>query len=197
MPAFFILLFNTGLAVGPIIAGKVSDRFGRVRVIAAGAVAVVLLNLILTFNTFGGAWGYAIMRMLAICVALILALPAMVYPTEVLTPKYRSICGLIVVSTALGAGILLVILFAVFIRDWRTLQLIVSFISLPSIGTFYDNSDIIYGSYDMVVLHTISGISFGILYGPYSMVLFNMKPIKPRHLFYQNPTDGCTQRYVS
>ena len=144
MPAFFILLFNTGLAIGPIIAGKVSDRFGRVRVISGGAVAVVVLNLILTFNTFGGAWGYAIMRMLAICVALILALPAMVYPTEVLTPKYRSICGLVVVSTALGAGILLVILFAVFIRDWRTLQLIVSFISLPSIGTFDQIDHILY-----------------------------------------------------
>ena len=155
MPAFFILLFNTGLAIGPIIAGKVSDRFGRVRVISGGAVAVVVLNLILTFNTFGGAWGYAIIRMLAICVALILALPAMVYPTEVLTPKYRSICGLVVVSTALGAGILLVILFAVFIRDWRTLQLIVSFISLPSIGTF----------------DQIHYIKYFISYGPYSKAI--------------------------
>ena len=157
MPAFFILLFNTGLAVGPIIAGKISDRFGRVRVIAAGAVAVVVLNLILTFNTFGGAWGYAIMRMLAICVALVLALPAMVYPTEVLTPKYRSICGLIVVSTALGAGILLVILFAVFIRDWRTLQLIVSFISLPSIGTFHH-------MYNFNMRHIIWSMSYELIY---------------------------------
>ena len=186
MPAFFILLFNTGLAIGPIIAGKVSDRFGRVRVISGGAVAVVVLNLILTFNTFGGAWGYAIMRMLAICVALILALPAMVYPTEVLTPKYRSICGLVVVSTALGAGILLVILFAVFIRDWRTLQLIVSFISLPSIGTFdqihYIKYFISYGPlwtlYNKAILYypyNMYHIIQTIAYGPYQKAILMIK----------------------
>ena len=66
--------------------------------------------------------------------ALVLALPAMVYPTEVLTPRYRSICGLLVVSTALGAGVLLVVAVAVFIREWRTLQLIMTFVPVPMLA---------------------------------------------------------------
>ena len=66
--------------------------------------------------------------------ALVLALPAMVYPTEVLTPRYRSICGLLVVSTALGAGVLLVVAIAVFVREWRTLQIILTFVPVPMLA---------------------------------------------------------------
>lgn len=66
--------------------------------------------------------------------ALVLALPAMVYPTEVLTPRYRSICGLLVVSTALGAGVLMVVVLAVFIREWRTLQVVLTFVPVPMLA---------------------------------------------------------------
>ena len=122
------------MAIGPVISAKIGEKIGRAKQMCIGGILMLIINLLITFNTFGGAWGYAVARMFGVVIAMILALPAMVYPTEVLTQKYRSICGLLVVSTALGAGILLVVLFAAFFREWRQLQLIVSFITIPSIA---------------------------------------------------------------
>ena len=133
MPAYIIMLFNIGMAIGPVISAKIGEKLGRAKQMSIGGVLILIINLLIAFNTIGGAWGYAVLRLLGVIIAMILALPAMVYPTEVLTQKYRSICGLLVVSTALGAGILLVVLFAVFCREWRQLQLIISFVTLPSI----------------------------------------------------------------
>jgi MFS family permease len=120
------------LTFGPIIAGKASDKFGRTKTIAFGAGVSIILNMIIGFFDVG-VWGYAIMRIFIVVFSLLLALSSMVYPSEVLTPKYRSIGSMLVVATALGAGVLLVVLAAYFIRDWRTLHLVVSLVNLPSV----------------------------------------------------------------
>ena len=48
------------------------------------------------------------MRIFIVVASLILALPSMVYPSEILTPKYRSLGAMLIVATALGAGVLVV-----------------------------------------------------------------------------------------
>lgn len=132
MPLIFIMLFNIGLMVGPIVAGKVSDKLGRTKTISFGALACVSLNMLIGVTDLG-AWGYGIMRIFTVICSLVLALPNMVYPSEVLTPKYRSMGAMMVVATALGAGILIVVAIAWFIRDWRTLHIFASLVNVPSI----------------------------------------------------------------
>ena len=128
----FIMLFNVGMTLGPIAAGKISDRFGRTRSIAGGAIGAIILNMIIGFFDCG-VWGYGVLRIFTVIFSLILALPSMIYPSEILTPKYRSIGAMMIVATALGAGVLVVVVIAYFVRDWRTLHIIVSLVNLPSV----------------------------------------------------------------
>ena len=132
VPKVFIMLFNVGMTLGPIIAGKISDKFGRTKSIAGGALGAILVNMIFGFFDCG-VWGYGVLRIFTVIFSLILALPSMIYPSEIFTPKFRSIGAMFIVSTALGAGVLVVVFIALFIRDWRTLHIVASFVNLPSV----------------------------------------------------------------
>ena len=95
VPKMFIMLFNVGMILGPVLAGKISDKLGRTKAMAVGSIGAIVLNMILGFFDCG-VWGYGVIRIFTVIFSLVMALPSMVYPSEILTPKYRSVGAMLV-----------------------------------------------------------------------------------------------------
>lgn len=84
----FILFFNIGLTLGPILSGRISEALGefvnpichflsslskgRIRAIVLGSVLTIAVNLLLGLNPYGGPWTYAVTRMIAIVCGMII-----------------------------------------------------------------------------------------------------------------------------
>ncbi|XP_046806779.1 organic cation transporter protein isoform X3 [Lucilia cuprina] len=117
------MCFLAGAAVGSVSSGWISDRFGRKQTLMGFAFVQTTFGTILAFSSSLAM--YMTLRVIIGFASMTVAVVSFVLVVELVSGKWRTIIGIlnilpVAVTYVLTAGI------AYFIRDWRTMQLVIS-----------------------------------------------------------------------
>ena len=107
-----------GWAIGAIILGWVSDRFGRKTVLFPSYAGILLIGFVSSFSP--NIWFFMIMRLIIGFFLAGIVLNLFVLAAELVGPKYRAFAGT-TIWFFFTASLALVGLQAYFIPDWRML----------------------------------------------------------------------------
>jgi len=115
-------LYMTGMLIGASTLGNLSDVLGRKK---SFTVTTLLLATVVTLSAVAtDFWTYAVLRFLCGVFNIGFFLVLFVWGVEAVGQDYRLLCGLIYnLITSIGSILLGVT--AYYVRDWRTLQLII------------------------------------------------------------------------
>jgi len=124
------MMFLAGVAVGGLVSGMVSDRFGRKRTLMGSLVLQISLAVIMAFSPWFEL--YLVLRCFLGFISVSVVFSGFVLCMELVGGKWRTISGVsylfpVPLSYIMIAGI------AYFVRDWSQLQLA---ITLPSVLLF-------------------------------------------------------------
>ncbi|XP_068158072.1 LOW QUALITY PROTEIN: organic cation transporter protein [Drosophila tropicalis] len=115
--------FLVGAAVGAVLSGWISDRFGRRHTLMAFVSIQTVFGGILAFSTSVAM--YMSLRVIIGFASMTVTVVSFVLVVELVSGKWRTIIGIlnilpVAISYVLSSGI------AYLIRDWRNLQLVIS-----------------------------------------------------------------------
>ncbi|XP_037951380.1 organic cation transporter protein [Teleopsis dalmanni] len=128
------MCFLAGAAIGSVSSGWISDRFGRKHTLMCFASIQAIFGTILAFSTSLSM--YMTLRVIMGFASMTVTVVSFVLVVELVSGKWRTIIGIlnivpVALTYVLTAGI------AYFVRDWRTLQLIISLPWLAIISIWY------------------------------------------------------------
>ncbi|KAM7359682.1 organic cation transporter protein isoform 1-T2 [Cochliomyia hominivorax] len=117
------MCFLAGAAVGSVSSGWISDRFGRKHTLMGFALVQTIFGTILAFSS--SLTMYMTLRVIIGFASMTVAVVSFVLVVELVSGKWRTIIGIlnilpVAITYVVTAGI------AYFIRDWRTMQLVIS-----------------------------------------------------------------------
>ncbi|XP_070532073.1 organic cation transporter protein-like [Ptychodera flava] len=115
--------YMAGLLIGSFVYGYLLDKIGRKKGFLIGVAGMTVFGLITAFST--DFWMFAIFRLLSGMNSYGTYLAAFVFTTEITGPSKRTIAAM-VFMIYFGVGYMMLALYGYLIRDWRTLQLVVS-----------------------------------------------------------------------
>ncbi|XP_046854532.1 solute carrier family 22 member 6-A-like isoform X1 [Xenia sp. Carnegie-2017] len=117
-------LYFGGVLVGALLYGGLADKYGRKRCLAIAQVLSGVLSFAVVFIRY--FYAYAVLRFFLGIQLQALVMVSFVLGMEMCTTKYRGLVGVAFgIFSMAGGGILGVIAF--FIRDWKYIQLTLSF----------------------------------------------------------------------
>ncbi|XP_042890724.1 organic cation transporter protein-like isoform X3 [Penaeus japonicus] len=112
--------YMSGLLVGSLVMGQLSDRFGRRTMTLYCAVAATVVGICASFvNTYTF---FLVMRFLIAFLCAGLMVITFVLVTEVVSPSARTLTGMLY-AFFFGSGIAILPGIAYFVRSWRYLEL--------------------------------------------------------------------------
>uniref|UniRef100_A0A1B0BL31 Major facilitator superfamily (MFS) profile domain-containing protein n=1 Tax=Glossina palpalis gambiensis TaxID=67801 RepID=A0A1B0BL31_9MUSC len=117
------MCFLAGAAIGSVLSGYISDRYGRKHTLLSFAFVQTVFGTILAFSTSLAM--YMGLRVIIGFASMTVAVVSFVLVVELVSGKWRTIIGIlnilpVAATYVLSSGI------AYYIRDWRTLQLTIS-----------------------------------------------------------------------
>ncbi|XP_017845103.1 organic cation transporter protein isoform X2 [Drosophila busckii] len=126
--------FLTGAAAGAVLSGWISDRFGRRHTLMAFVSIQTIFGGILAFSTSLAM--FMSLRVIIGFASMTVTVVSFVLVVELVSGQWRTIIGIlnilpVAITYVLSAGI------AYFIRDWRTLQLVISWPWLVMLCIWY------------------------------------------------------------
>jgi len=120
--------FMSGVMIGALILGKLSDRIGRKSTMTLTTIGIVLFNAVSAFAT-----SYGLYVMAKFCVGFFCAgniLSMFVLGNELVGPSKRGIVG-VTMQAFFSLGIMGFAYIAYLVQHWRQLTLLISLIGLP------------------------------------------------------------------
>uniref|UniRef100_A0A1I8N8U5 Major facilitator superfamily (MFS) profile domain-containing protein n=1 Tax=Musca domestica TaxID=7370 RepID=A0A1I8N8U5_MUSDO len=117
------MCFLAGAAVGSVSSGWISDKFGRKHTLMSFALLQTTFGTLLAFSSSLAM--YMALRVIIGFASMTVAVVSFVLVVELVSGKWRTVIGIlnilpVAVTYVLTAGI------SYFVRDWRTLQLVIS-----------------------------------------------------------------------
>ncbi|EFX70747.1 hypothetical protein DAPPUDRAFT_60927, partial [Daphnia pulex] len=117
-------LFMFGMLIGAVTIGFIGDTIGRRQTFTLN---IFVLALMTTATAFSPDWiTFCVMRFFSGIGACGHFLIIFVWGVEAVGKKYRVICGFVYYQLVFTVGTSLLGLLAYYVRDWQTLQLIIS-----------------------------------------------------------------------
>ncbi|KAM9788587.1 organic cation/carnitine transporter 2 [Neosynchiropus ocellatus] len=117
-------LFFSGLLIGSLCSGQLSDRYGRKKVLF---VTKAIQTLLMIIQTFSSSWTmFCAMHFLVGLVQIANYMAAFVLGTELLGPQMRFLFSTAGANIFFAFGYMLLPLVAFYVRDWRNLLLSIS-----------------------------------------------------------------------
>ncbi|XP_070532070.1 organic cation transporter protein-like isoform X2 [Ptychodera flava] len=116
-------MYMVGFLIGSFVFGYILDRIGRKKGFLIGVAGMTLFGVITAFST--DFWMFAFARLLVAITAYGAYLGAFVFATEITGPSKRTFAGM-VFMIFFGAGYMMLALYGYLIREWKTLQLVMS-----------------------------------------------------------------------
>ncbi|EDW15654.2 organic cation transporter protein isoform X1 [Drosophila mojavensis] len=128
------MCFLIGAAAGAVLSGWISDRFGRRHTLMSFVLIQTVFGGILAFSTSVAM--FMSLRVIIGFASMTVTVVSFVLVVELVSGKWRTIIGIlnilpVAVSYVLSSGI------AYLIRDWRTLQLVISWPWLVMLSIWY------------------------------------------------------------
>ncbi|KAH8360253.1 hypothetical protein KR093_011476 [Drosophila rubida] len=128
------MCFLMGAAAGAALSGWISDRFGRRHTLMTFVSIQTIFGGILAFSTSVAM--YMSLRVIIGFASMTVTVVSFVLVVELVSGKWRTIIGIlnilpVAISYVLSSGI------AYLIRDWRTLQLVISWPWLVMLSIWY------------------------------------------------------------
>ncbi|EFA00131.1 organic cation transporter protein [Tribolium castaneum] len=123
-------LFMVGVMLGSIIFGQLSDKYGRKKIFFASLIIQVFFGLIAAFTP--EFWSFTLSRAIVGATTSGVFLVAYVIALEMVSPKKRLLAGTCC-QMFFSTGYMLTALFAIYIHEWRDLQLA---LTLPGLVFF-------------------------------------------------------------
>ncbi|XP_047494622.1 organic cation transporter protein-like isoform X2 [Penaeus chinensis] len=126
--------YMSGLLVGSLVMGQLSDRFGRRTMTLYCAVAATVAGICASFvNTYTF---FLVMRFVIAFLCAGLMVITFVLVTEVVSPFARTLTGMLY-AFFFGSGIAILPGIAYFIRSWRNLELTIGIISATLLSYYW------------------------------------------------------------
>ncbi|XP_042219669.1 organic cation transporter protein-like [Homarus americanus] len=126
--------YMSGLLLGSLVMGQLSDRFGRRKMSVMCGMAVVVIGIVASFvNTY---MQFLALRFIIAFLCSGLMVINFVLVMEVVKPKARTLTGMMY-ALFFGLGITILPGFAYFIRDWRYLELAIGLFSSSLIAYYW------------------------------------------------------------
>lgn len=117
------MVFLGGVAVGGLVSGIISDRYGRKKTLLGSVAIQTILGVIIAFNPWFEM--YLFLRAILGFVSVSVVFSGFVLSIELVGGVWRTVAGIsYLFPTSISFGLISAI--AYFIRDWRTLQLAIS-----------------------------------------------------------------------
>ncbi|XP_023178575.2 organic cation transporter protein [Drosophila hydei] len=128
------MCFLMGAAAGAVLSGWISDRFGRRHTLMSFVLIQTIFGGILAFSTSVAM--FMSLRVIIGFASMTVTVVSFVLVVELVSGKWRTIIGIlnilpVAISYVLSSGI------AYLIRDWRTLQLVISWPWLALLSIWY------------------------------------------------------------
>ncbi|XP_030571940.1 organic cation transporter protein isoform X2 [Drosophila novamexicana] len=128
------MCFLMGAAAGAVLSGWISDRFGRRHTLMSFVFIQTVFGGILAFSTSVAM--FMSLRVIIGFASMTVTVVSFVLVVELVSGKWRTVIGIlnilpVAISYVLSSGI------AYLIRDWRTLQLVISWPWLALLSIWY------------------------------------------------------------
>jgi len=127
-------LFLVGMLVGAVTMGNLADIIGRRKTFLMIWFNLAVCSTACAFAT--EFWTFAVLRFFCGIFDIGFFLAAFIWGVESVGPKYRILSGYILTGIT-SVGSILLGLTAYYIRDWRTLQLVISVPMFPILAITY------------------------------------------------------------
>jgi len=121
-------VFMAGVMTGAFFLGKLADSIGRKRSVTLTVVGIIVFNTISAYARGYALYVCAKFGVGFFCAGNILAI--FVLGNELVGPSKRSIVG-VTLQSFFSIGIVLISLVAYYIKHWRELTLLISFLGIP------------------------------------------------------------------
>uniref|UniRef100_H2XWP1 Major facilitator superfamily (MFS) profile domain-containing protein n=1 Tax=Ciona intestinalis TaxID=7719 RepID=H2XWP1_CIOIN len=123
-------IYFLGVFFGSVMAGVLSDKFGRVFILR---VASVVSAIIIALNGISpNVYVFYLLQFLTGVVCMGTIMSSVVYAIEIAKEKHRLLAG-IFCNVMFGVGCALFSVIAYFIRDWRNIEFAVALLFVPCI----------------------------------------------------------------
>ncbi|XP_078661280.1 organic cation transporter protein-like isoform X1 [Branchiostoma floridae x Branchiostoma belcheri] len=116
-------MFMVGVLVGAVGSGQLSDMIGRKKTVFLGILIQLLFGVAVAFSP--NYTLFVVFRAIVGASTSAVLLSSFVIGTELVAPSMRTWTGTLI-EIFFAIGFMLLALIAYFIRDWRTLQLVIS-----------------------------------------------------------------------
>ncbi|XP_030850525.1 organic cation transporter protein [Strongylocentrotus purpuratus] len=126
-------LFFLGVLIGSLFFGTLADSFGRRKTLFIALALQIAAGIGVAFAP--SYWWFASLRVIVGIANMGVFLLCFVIGTEMVGPNRRTVAGMSI-QIAFSGGYIILSLFAYFIRDWFTLQLVITLPALLFFG-FY------------------------------------------------------------
>ncbi|CAF0825280.1 unnamed protein product [Adineta ricciae] len=136
------MIFFVGYMVGSILFGILADKYGRRPIMSISFLLMTLSSLLCTFGPQKslGFWPsyviFVLARFLLACSTRGISVSGFVLGSEIVGPEKRLLTG-IVIEYFFAFGQMILLIFAYFIRTWRTLTWAISLFTYPYLFFYY------------------------------------------------------------
>ncbi|XP_070532068.1 organic cation transporter protein-like [Ptychodera flava] len=115
--------FMVGMLIGSITFGCILDKLGRKKGFLIAVAGMTIFGVVTAFSS--SFWMFAVCRLFLGITSYGAFLGAFVYATEITGPSKRTVAGTMFM-VFFGVGYMMLALYGYLIRDWKTLQLVIS-----------------------------------------------------------------------
>ncbi|XP_034253034.1 organic cation transporter protein-like isoform X2 [Thrips palmi] len=128
------MTFLAGVALGGLVSGMISDKFGRKKTLLSSLIAQIMVGTIIAFNPWFEA--HCVLRFFLGFISVGIVFSGFVLCMEVVGGKWRTISGVsylfpVPLSYIMIAGI------AYLVRDWRSIQLAITLPAITLLSFFW------------------------------------------------------------